>query len=183
MHQNTNNSEQNTPKLSDDSEPPSNYSDINIDIEYEESLPQDDLIIEYITAYLLKACEIQAVKSGQISIYITHDAEMAELHFDHTGIKGTTDILTFDLRDDIEDHTTIEVDIVLCIDEAQRQAGIRKHAIKDELLLYSIHGLLHVQGYNDHDDKEYAAMHQQEDMILTKLGIGAIFKLQGKQSL
>ena len=106
---------------------------------------------------------------------------MADLHVEHTGVEGTTDILTFDLREDIQDHTIIEVDIVLCLDEAKRQAKTRNHKLIDELLLYSIHGLLHVQGYNDHEELDYQIMHKQEDHILKQLGIGAIFKLEGSQ--
>ncbi len=158
-------------------EPPS--SSISIDIQLDESIEQDQSIIDHIALYLDQACKIQSIGSGHISIYITHDHEMAELHSEHTGIHGTTDILTFDLRDDINNHTIVEVDIVLCIDEAKRQAKSRNHRLIDELLLYSIHGLLHVQGYNDHEESDYQRMHKQEDHILTELGIGVIFNLEG----
>ena len=98
---------------------------------------------------------------------------MVALHEQHCDIPGTTDVLTFDLRADLA--APIDVDIVVCLDEAARQAASRGHDAIHELLLYVLHGVLHCAGYDDHDDDDYAAMHAEEDRILAAIGVGALF--------
>ncbi len=110
---------------------------------------------------------------GSISIAIVGDAEMSRLHRQYKGIAGPTDVLTFDLREATSEP--IEGDIVICFDEARRQATARGHDVKLELLLYALHGLLHLMGYDDHDVRDYRRMHRREDELLQRAGLGAVF--------
>ncbi len=105
---------------------------------------------------------------------------MAELHERTTGVQGTTDVLTFDLRDDPDpSNPVLDADVVLCTDEARRQASERGHAIVAELTLYLVHALLHCTGHDDHDDDAYARMHEAEDRVLRAIGLGAVFAGDG----
>jgi ssRNA-specific RNase YbeY (16S rRNA maturation enzyme) len=38
-----------------------------------------------------------------------------------------------------------------------------------------VHGLLHLQGYDDHTAADARAMHRREDELLTAAGFGAVF--------
>lgn len=98
---------------------------------------------------------------------------MAAAHDRYKGELGTTDVLTFDLSDG--PGSPLDVDILICADEAARQAAARGHGPERELLLYAIHGLLHCLGHDDHDPDQAAAMHTEEDRILTALGVGATY--------
>lgn len=131
---------------------------------------QDWLVIQ-----LTKLAELADIKPLQLSIAIVDDDQMSELHEQYMDITGTTDVLTFDLSDDPTDPSNIEGELVLCIDEAARQATSRGHQTRDELLLYGLHGLLHLMGYDDHDDDDYKKMHQREDQLLTQAGFSALF--------
>lgn len=114
--------------------------------------------------------------SGEVRIRLVRDEEMAALHERHSGITGTTDVLTFDLREDPSDAASpLDVDLVLCVDEAGRQAASRSIPIEHELTLYAIHGILHVLGHDDHDDDASRTMHAREDQILSAAGLGAVF--------
>ena len=112
-----------------------------------------------------------------VRLALVGDDEMAALHERHKQIEGTTDVLTFDLREDPQGP--LDVDIVACVDEAQRQADSHNIDLKRELLLYFLHGLLHCLGYDDHDDASFAAMHAREDEVLTAIGVGATFAPAG----
>jgi probable rRNA maturation factor len=96
---------------------------------------------------------------------------MAELHLFHSGVEGTTDVLTFDLRQGAAGP--LEVEIVACLDEARRMAGAGP--VERELLLYLLHGALHCLGHDDHDPEGFARMHEREDEILLAIGVGAVF--------
>ncbi|MFG0275453.1 MAG: rRNA maturation RNase YbeY [Phycisphaerales bacterium] len=129
---------------------------------------------------LLRAVESALALEGadadaphEVRVRIVGDDEMGALHGAHTGDPATTDVLTFDLRD--ENAGPLDVDIVICADEAARQAAERTRPAERELLLYALHGVLHCLGHDDHDDEAYARMHAREDEVLSKIGVGALF--------
>jgi len=113
--------------------------------------------------------------SGEIRVEVVGDERMSALHEKHKDTPGTTDVLTFDLSGD---PRVLDVDIVVCADEARRQAEARRHGIAEELTLYIVHGVLHCTGYDDHDEEgDYgaASMHRREDEILSAIGAGVVF--------
>jgi len=102
------------------------------------------------------------------------DAErMAELHKQYMAEPDPTDVLTFDMRD--AGDAPLEGDLILCRDVARAQAEQRGHSARQELLLYAVHGLLHMLGHDDHESEAWAAMHQRENELLTAVGEGAIY--------
>ncbi|MEI7766654.1 MAG: rRNA maturation RNase YbeY [Phycisphaerae bacterium] len=117
---------------------------------------------------------LQKLRTGQWTIHLVGDTEMRRLHWQYMRLKSTTDVLTFDLRDT---PTTpgIQLDSVLCVDEAQHQAKIRGLSLRQELLLYGVHSLLHVCGYDDLVATEAQAMHRREDEIMEALGEGTVY--------
>lgn len=112
---------------------------------------------------------------GEVSILVVGDRRMAQLHLDYKNVPGTTDCLTFDLSGPHTAKGRIEGDLVLCLPEARRQAKARGHAAREELLLYAIHGLLHLDGEDDLEPKAFAKMHKREDAILRKIGMQPLF--------
>ncbi|HZW09206.1 MAG TPA: rRNA maturation RNase YbeY [Phycisphaerales bacterium] len=119
--------------------------------------------------------------AGEVRARIVADAEMAEAHERWSGVPGTTDVLTFDLREAEDDP--LDVDLLICVDEALRQAGARGIPAERELLLYLIHGVLHCLGYDDHDEPGAARMHAEEDRLLEAAGIGATFAVAPSQGM
>ena len=122
--------------------------------------------------------------SGEVRVRVVADAEMAAAHEEFAGVPGTTDVLTFDLADpDVPPNINLDgrcrvldTDILVCADEAARQAASRGYAVERELLLYIVHGVLHCLGYDDHDEAAAAAMHAREDGVLTAIGVGATYR-------
>lgn len=112
---------------------------------------------------------------GEVSILIVGDKRMAQLHLDHKQVPGTTDCLTFDLSGPHTPKGCIEGDLVLCLPVAKRQAKKRGHSAREELLLYAIHGLLHLDGEDDLEPKAFEKMHAREDEILQAIGMRPLF--------
>lgn len=114
--------------------------------------------------------------AGEVRVRVVDDAEMARAHEQYTGATDTTDVLTFDLADGASARTRIlDTDLLVCIDEAARQARARRIEPRRELLLYIVHGVLHCLGHDDHDDAGFARMHELEDRVLDEIGVGATF--------
>ena len=118
----------------------------------------------------------QLQAAGSVRAKVVNDHQMSAAHKQFSGIDGTTDVLTFDLNDQ---NTTkakaLDTDLIICYEEAKRQALQHNHTPAHELLLYIIHGTLHCLGYNDHTPEDFKAMHNKEDQLLTLAGIGPLF--------
>lgn len=114
---------------------------------------------------------------GEVRVMVVDDAEMDAAHRRFSGVAGTTDVLTFDLRDDRAGP--LDTDLLVCVDEAARQAAGRGHDRARELLLYAVHGTLHCLGEDDLDEAAAARMHGREDAVLAAIGVGATFAVAG----
>ncbi|MBL0927965.1 MAG: rRNA maturation RNase YbeY [Phycisphaerales bacterium] len=125
---------------------------------------------------------------GSLRLAVVGDEEMARAHLAHCGVEGTTDVITFDLSEGGSGGgdgrggaagevggRVLDADLLLCADEARRQASARGWPAERELLLYAVHGVLHCLGHDDHDDASSATMHGEEDRVLEAIGVGATY--------
>ncbi len=118
---------------------------------------------------------LAGVTDGRLCLAVVGDEQMCQLHEQYRSEAGTTDVLTFDLRQSPDQP--IEADIVICLNEAARQARQRGHQTRLETLLYAVHGLMHLLGEDDHDEAAFQQMHRREDALLTQAGFGPVFGL------
>jgi probable rRNA maturation factor len=123
---------------------------------------------------LAHACEQivsdSAVEFAEISPVVVDDDEMQRLNRDYLDHDYTTDVLSFALEDS---PAGIVGEVIVCTGVAEREAarlGVDPH---DELLLYVIHGTLHLVGHRDKAPDEVAAMRAAERHWLATLGIPA----------
>jgi probable rRNA maturation factor len=134
--------------------------------------------VPFLKKNLLAAHKLAPTPIAEFSIALVGNAKMSELHKRFMGIPGPTDVLTFELDADDNGHVT-SGEVVICVPYARKIAKNMGHDLKLELLLYAIHGLLHLSGMNDLKPADYRAMHAMEDKILKKLGLGAVFDRKG----
>ncbi len=118
---------------------------------------------------LKRVLEMECIHTGFWTVRLLASADMADLHLRMLNIPGPTDVLTFDYCGGEAACGRIELDTAVCLDVAQREAAERGHWVGHELLLYMVHSLLHVRGYNDMDVPQARCMHRREDEILTEL--------------
>lgn len=74
-----------------------------------------------------------------------------------------TDIITFD---NSEEDNVIEGDIYISVDRVRENAATFHADFETEMRRVLIHGLLHLMGYDDTDEKLKAAMRAKEDQYL-----------------
>ncbi|HLL87676.1 MAG TPA: rRNA maturation RNase YbeY [Tepidisphaeraceae bacterium] len=110
----------------------------------------------------------------ELSIALVGDATMSRLHERDLKIAGPTDVLTYELDHDAG-GTCVAGEVVVCVPEARRQATSRGTDVASEVLLYALHGLLHLSGFDDRTARAYRTMHRTEDAILSQLGVGPVF--------
>lgn len=74
-----------------------------------------------------------------------------------------TDIITFD---NSEEDNVIEGDIYISVDRVRENAATFQADFETEMRRVLIHGLLHLMGYDDTDEKLKSAMRAKEDQYL-----------------
>lgn len=130
--------------------------------------------VPFLRRHLPEAARLIKSPLAELSVALVGDRTMSKLHEQFMGLAGPTDVLSFPLETDQRGRVTAG-EVVICVPEAQRQAKSRRISLRHEVLLYAIHGLLHLSGYDDQSEAGFGRMHRAEDRILTMLGIGAVF--------
>jgi probable rRNA maturation factor len=75
---------------------------------------------------------------GSVEVAVVSDEVIGRVHEEFMGIAGATDVITFD-----------HGEIVISAETAQVYAKEHGHGVDEELALYIVHGLLHLNGYDD----------------------------------
>jgi rRNA maturation RNase YbeY len=136
--------------------------------------------VAYLRRYLMRARALLKVPLREMSVALVGDRKMAELHERFMGIAGPTDVLTFELEHDAKGRV-VAGEVVVCVPYAVREGTRRGVGVRKELLLYALHGMLHLCGLDDRNEIDFAHMHHREDEILKRLGVGAVFHFAGEK--
>jgi probable rRNA maturation factor len=70
-----------------------------------------------------------------------------------------TDVLTFDFGDTCGE-------IIICPHVARLQARAHQTSTENEIVLYVIHGILHLAGFDDHGPRDILQMRRMEEKLL-----------------
>ena len=130
--------------------------------------------VPYLRRHLVAAHRLLNSSLQGLSLALVDDETMSDLHGRFMGLAGPTDVLTFPLETDLRGRV-LGGEVVVCVPEARRRAGERQTPVERELLLYAVHGMLHLLGFDDRTAAGFRAMHRTEDDILTRLGVGPVF--------
>ncbi|HEX5136954.1 MAG TPA: rRNA maturation RNase YbeY [Planctomycetota bacterium] len=99
-----------------------------------------------------------------VVVALVDDRAIARLHGRFLGDPTPTDVLSFP-----------HGEIVASGETARREAEARGIPPLHELLLYVVHGSLHLAGYRDGKAKDRARMRRAERRVLASLGVGDVF--------
>ena len=107
------------------------------------------------------------VKSAKLSIAFVDNEEIKRLNERFLGSNEVTDVIAFPLnnKEDI-----LSGEIVISVETAVEVANRKKSNVEGEIILYLVHGILHLLGYNDNNKKKAKIMHEKESEILAFLG-------------
>jgi probable rRNA maturation factor len=107
-------------------------------------------------------------ETATISLAIVDDPTIHELNRRFLKHDYPTDVLSFVLEDDGQ---RLDGEIIVSADYAARSAPDYGWSAEDELLLYVIHGTLHLVGFDDLDDEPRAEMRKRERHYLGQMGV------------
>tara|TARA_R110002050_G_scaffold8396_5_gene30811 strand:- start:905 stop:1390 length:486 start_codon:yes stop_codon:yes gene_type:complete len=120
-----------------------------------------------------KAVEIEKCDHFELSICFTNDAEIQKLNKDYRDKDKPTNVLSFpnEPLSDKPDRQILLGDIIFSIDTIEKEANEQGKLFADHLSHLTIHGFLHLLGYDHIDQEQAQQMESQEIKILSLLGM------------
>ena len=115
---------------------------------------------------ILAACRLLKL-SGTISFLFCDNKQIRSLNKKYFNKSSNTDVISFPLKDDADKDYWGEV--VVSVEQAVNMASKYGNSWQKELMLYVVHGILHLIGYTDARAKERSKMKKKEDQILEKV--------------
>ena len=115
-------------------------------------------------AALSECLKLQPRKSGvlkelaEIDVVLVSDKRIAQIHRQFMNEPGPTDVITFQ-----------HGEIVISVETAKRQARQYGATVEHELRLYVVHGLLHLQGFDDKTAAGAAEMKRVQEQLVRSL--------------
>jgi probable rRNA maturation factor len=115
--------------------------------------------------------EAEVTPPASLSILLTDDEHVHQLNREYRGVDEPTDVLSFPTGEGMPGTGHYLGDIAIAVPVARAQAAAAGHGLDAELALLTVHGILHLLGY-DHDSTEKkAAMWVAQEEVLAGLGI------------
>ena len=110
----------------------------------------------------------EGVADAEISLAFVDNPTIHALNKRYLQHDEPTDVLSFPLSE--ANAARLAGELVVGAEVAKEQAAQRGHDVQAELALYVIHGLLHLCGYDDHDEAGAKKMRERERHYLARLG-------------
>jgi len=109
-------------------------------------------------------------KRGKLTIVVTGDEEIARLNARFKGLESPTDVLAFYSGEGSGFVSAPEAkdylgDVVISWQRAEEQARDLGHSLLEELIILTIHGVLHLLGYQDEEEKERERMWARQEEL------------------
>ena len=113
---------------------------------------------------------------GEVSLVLTDDRYIHELNRDYRGVDRPTDVLSFAQNEGEEVQAAEEAeellgDVVISLETAQRQALEYGHDFDREVAFLTVHGVLHLLGYDHMEEEDRTVMRGKEEEAMELLNL------------
>lgn len=143
-----------------------------IDIEFCTDCEDRENIKELIELAARATMEHEGISAG-VNITIVDEEEIRRINNDFRQIDRVTDVLSFPAWDgsDYDLSDNFLGDIAICLVRAGEQAVEYGHTLRREIAFLTVHGMLHIIGYDHVDSEDEKVMFALQDEILQKIDI------------
>lgn len=133
--------------------------------------PQEVVPLDYqaLKAAAKAVLEGEGVAEAKVTLAFVDNPHIHRLNKQFLDHDEPTDVLTFPYSP--KGSKKLEGEVVIGAEVAKENAADRGHEVGLELLLYVVHGCLHLCGYTDTDPLSEKAMRAKEREYLLKLGL------------
>ena len=138
-------------------------------------VPQEAL--DAVRRAVLTVGELYGVMGAEVSVTLTDDAHIHVLNRDYRGVDRPTDVLSFALTESEEPaildapYGVVLGDLVISLERVAAQAEEYGHSVLRELSFLTVHGMLHLLGYDHMEEEERLEMEEEQRHVMEELGI------------
>ena len=153
---------------------------MSVDVNNESGMAVDTDPLRELAQYVIDQMETHPL--ADLSMLLVDEAHMTNLHEKWIEEPGPTDVLSFPMdelrphsiagpnrtrgRDEDDSEPVLLGDVVLCPQVGAAQAKQHGHSVQAELELLTVHGVLHLLGYDHADPEEEAEMFGLQNELL-----------------
>ena len=143
-----------------------------------ENLEIDVEIVDTVRKAAYTVGELYRLDNAEVSITFTDNEHIHEINRDYRNVDRPTDVISFALNEgdepEIEGGAPVNVlgDIIISVEKAVEQASDYGHSVEREVAFLTVHGMLHLLGYDHIEEDDRKEMRREEDFVMEKLGIG-----------
>jgi probable rRNA maturation factor len=143
---------------------------MSIEVLNESGDPLDEKGLVRLSRFVMDQLRVHPL--AELCIKLVDEATIAELNEKWMEKTGPTDVLAFpmdELRPGLVNEDPEEGvlgDLVLCVAVARRQAEQAGHPLQDEVQLLTVHGILHLLGYDHAEHDEHQEMFDLQATLL-----------------
>ncbi|MEO6472304.1 MAG: rRNA maturation RNase YbeY [Aeromicrobium sp.] len=147
---------------------------MNVDVLNESGVEVDVVDLTKLCRYVMRRMRLHP--STELCLRLVDPATIAVLNQQWMDKKGPTDVLSFPMdelspgKDDDEAVEGYLGDIALCPQVAEQQAPAAGHSAADEIELLTVHGILHLLGYDHGEPDEHKEMFGLQGRLLSEWG-------------
>ncbi|MCY7801484.1 MULTISPECIES: rRNA maturation RNase YbeY [Bacillus] len=139
----------------------------------------EDRLAEIEKLLQFAAAEEGVADGAEVSVTIVNNEEIQKINKEYRGKDYPTDVISFALEEDGEgeieiigaDMPPVLGDIIISVDKAQEQAEEYGHSLMRELGFLTVHGFLHLLGYDHMTEEEEKEMFTKQKEILNRYGL------------
>jgi len=147
---------------------------VSIEVANESGVAVDEAALASVARHVLAAMQVNP--AAELSIMVVTTEVMTELHERWMDEPGPTDVMAFPMDELVDESRRPDApeigpallgDVVLCPAFAAAQARKAGHGLADELALLTVHGVLHLLGYDHADPEQEREMFGLQNALLS----------------
>ena len=121
----------------------------------------------------IQAARQRGYNRGEIGIRVTDDEIIQQINRQHLGHDYSTDVISFAYHAEVP---FVEGELVVSAETARERAIDLGWPAAHELVLYVVHGTLHITGMDDRRANDRAQMREAEQRVMMQIGIDDIVR-------
>lgn len=134
----------------------------------------DNVDIDKLKDIALYTLKRENIDNSILNVIIIDNEEIHKINREYRGIDRPTDVISFALEDDctfVSLDITVLGDIYISIDKVYEQAKLYNHSVIREISFLTVHGVLHLLGYDHIKEEEEKIMFDKQRKYLDELDI------------
>jgi probable rRNA maturation factor len=116
-------------------------------------------------------------KRRQVNIQLFDLVQARQINKTFTGKDYATNVLSFPYEPLPGEKTAVLGDIVICPSVVESEAKEQGKRLRDHYAHLTVHGVLHLLGFNHQDEADATRMEDQERLVLATFGIGDPYEI------